>query len=116
MATDLSYSSVFHPQTDDKTERVNQMLEDILRASVIYFQGSWEDHISLIEFAYNNSYQATICIALYEASYGRPCRSPICWVEPDDSLMLGPELMGQKKNLDQRIDSIHSETAKELYR
>ena len=71
------------------------MLEDMLRACVIDFQGSWEDHIPLIEFAYNNSYQATIGMAPYEALYGRPCRSPICWAEPEDSLMLGPKLVRQ---------------------
>ena len=91
----LSYSNVFHPQTDGQTERVNQVLEDMLRACVIDFQGSWEDHIPLVEFAYNNSYQATIGMAPYEALYGRPCRSPICWAEPEDSLMLGPELVRQ---------------------
>ena len=47
----------------------------------------------LIEFAYNNSYQATIDMAPYEALYGRPCRSPIYWAEPEDRLLLGPELI-----------------------
>ena len=70
-------------------ERVNQMLEDMLRACVIYFQVNWEDHILLIEFSYNNSYQVIIGVAPYEASYGRPCRSPIYWVEQEDISMLG---------------------------
>ena len=55
-----------------------QVLEDILRACVLDNKGIWEEHLSLVEFAYNNSYQASIQMAPYEALYGRPCRSPIC--------------------------------------
>ena len=46
-----------------------------------------------MEFAYNNSYQATIGMAPYEALYGRPCRTPICWAELEDSILLGPDLV-----------------------
>jgi hypothetical protein len=93
MGTGLDYSSPFHPQTDGQTERVNQVLEDMLRACAIDFQGSWEEHLPLVEFAYNNSYQATIGMAPYEALYGRPCRTPICWAQPEDSILLGPDLV-----------------------
>ena len=54
------------------------MLEDMLRACVLDHKGSWEEHLPLVEFAYNNSYQASIQMAPYEALYGRPCRSPLC--------------------------------------
>ena len=47
----------------------------------------------LIEFAYNNSYQASIQMAPYEALYGRPCRSPICWTEVGESSITGPDLI-----------------------
>ena len=57
------------------------MLEDMLRACVLDHKGSWEEHLPLVEFAYNNSYQASIQMAPYEALYGRPCRSPNCWTE-----------------------------------
>ena len=77
LGSDLDYSSAFHPQTNGQMERVNQILEDMLRACVIDFHGSWEEHIPLIEFAYNNNYQSTIGMAPYEALYGRPCRTPI---------------------------------------
>ena len=59
------------------------------------FKVDGRNHILLIEFTYNNSYQAIIGVDPYEASYGRHCRSPMCWVEPEDSLMIGPELMRQ---------------------
>ena len=56
-------------------------------------KGSWEEHFPLIEFAYNNSYQASIQMVPYEALYGRPCRSPICWTEVGESSITGPDLI-----------------------
>ena len=56
-------------------------------------KGSWEDHLQLIEFAYNNSYHFSKCMAPYEALYGRPCRSPGCWTEVGDSDFLGPNIV-----------------------
>ena len=61
-----------------QSERTIQVLEDMLRACVLDHKGSWEEHLPLVEFAYNNSYQASIQMAPYEALYGRPCRSPLC--------------------------------------
>ena len=78
MGTQLSMSTAFHPQTDGQSERTIQILEDMLRACVLDLEGIWEEHLPLIEFAYNNSYQASIQMAPYEALYRRPCRSPIC--------------------------------------
>ncbi|XP_050378569.1 uncharacterized protein LOC126795878, partial [Argentina anserina] len=93
MGTTLDMSTAFHPQTDGQTERVNQVMEDMLRACVLDFKGSWEDHLRLIEFAYNNSYHSSIGMAPYEALYGRPCRSPICWAEVGDEALMGPEVV-----------------------
>jgi hypothetical protein len=78
MGTRLSFNTAFHPQSDGQTKRTIQTLEDMLRACVLNFQGSWEEHLPLIEFAYNNSFHASIGMAPYEALYGRKCRSPIC--------------------------------------
>ncbi|XP_058185754.1 uncharacterized protein LOC131302978 [Rhododendron vialii] len=63
----------------------------MLRACALDFKGSWEWHLPLVEFAYNNSYQSTIDMAPYEALYGRPCRSPVCWAEFGEANLLGPE-------------------------
>ncbi|KAA0025167.1 pol protein [Cucumis melo var. makuwa] len=60
LGTRLDFNTAFHPQTNGQTERLNQILEDMLRASVLEFSGSWNSHLHLMEFAYNNSYQATI--------------------------------------------------------
>ena len=73
----MKLTTAFHPQTDGKAERTIQTLEDMLRACVIDFKGSWEDHLPLIEFSYNNSYHSSIGMAPFEAPYGRRCRSPV---------------------------------------
>lgn len=57
------------------------MLEDMLRACVLDFKGSWDSHVPLIKFAYNNSYHTTIQMALSEVLYGRKCRLSLCWDE-----------------------------------
>ena len=81
MGTRLTMSTACHPQTDGQSERTIQVLEDMLQACVLDHKGSWEKHLPLVEFAYNNSYQVSIQMAPYEALYGRPFRSSICWTE-----------------------------------
>ena len=67
----------------------------MLRAFVIDFKNNWDDHLSLIEFAYNNSYHSSIQMAPYEALYGRRCRSPIGWFEVGEARLIGPDLVHQ---------------------
>ena len=74
----LNFSTAFHPQTNEQSERVIQVLEDMLRGCELDFSGSWDRYIPLMEFAYNNSYQSNISMAPYEALYGRRCRTPMC--------------------------------------
>ena len=93
MGTELRFSTAFHPQTDGQSERVIQVVEDMLRACVLDFKGNWSNHLLLVEFAYNNSYQASIGMAPYEALYGRPCRSPTCWLEEGESSLFEPEIV-----------------------
>ena len=93
MGTRLTMSTTFHPQTDGQSESTIQVSEDMLRACVLYHKGSWEEHFPLVEFSYNKSYQASIQMAPYEALYGRPCRSPLCWTEVGDSSIIGPDLI-----------------------
>ncbi|XP_043811844.1 uncharacterized protein LOC122723519 [Manihot esculenta] len=93
LGTKLNFSTAFHPQTDGQSERVIQTLEDMLRSCVIEFEGSWERYLPLIEFAYNNSYQASIKMAPYEALYGRKCRTPLCWTELSEAKLIGPDLV-----------------------
>ena len=93
LGTQLSYSTAYHPQTDGQSERTIQILEDMLRACMMDFSGSWEDHLPLVEFAYNNSYQASIGMAPFAALYGRRCRSPLSWDDIGDSELRGPEMV-----------------------
>ena len=93
MGTQLSMSIAFHPQTDGQSKQTIQILEDMLRACVLDLKDSWEEHLPLIEFAYNNIYQASIQMAPYEAIYGRPCRSPISWTEVGESSITSPDLI-----------------------
>ena len=67
----------------------------MLRSCALEFGGRWDDHLHLVEFAYNNSYQVTIQMAPYEALYGRKCRSPLHWDEVGERALLGPELVQQ---------------------
>ena len=65
----------------------------MLRACVLDLKGSWEEHLPLVEFAYNNSYLESIQMAPYEALYGRLCRSPVCWIEVGERSTTGLELI-----------------------
>nr|GFB62529.1 putative reverse transcriptase domain-containing protein [Tanacetum cinerariifolium] len=65
----------------------------MLRACVLDFGGSWDVHLSLVEFSYNNSYHSSMRCAPFEALYGRKCRSPILWAEVEEGQLIGPELV-----------------------
>ncbi|GJS47417.1 putative reverse transcriptase domain-containing protein [Tanacetum coccineum] len=92
LGTRLDMSTAYHPQTDGQSERTIQTLEDMLRACVMDFGGSWDTHLPLIEFSYNNSYHTSIKCAPFEALYGRKCRSPVIWTEVGESQLIGPEI------------------------
>ena len=93
LGTRLNFSTTFHPQTDGQSERLIQVLEDMLRGCVMEFTRSWDRCIPLIEFAYNNSYQSSIGMTIYEALYGWRCRTPVCWTELSEHKMIGPDIV-----------------------
>ncbi|KAJ9544304.1 hypothetical protein OSB04_024011 [Centaurea solstitialis] len=93
MGTRVNLSTAYHPQTNGQSEQTIQTLEDMLRACVLDFGGSWEGHLPLIEFAYNNSYHSSIEAAPYEILYGRKCRTPLCWDEVGEKQLAGPEVV-----------------------
>ncbi|GKC99299.1 putative reverse transcriptase domain-containing protein [Tanacetum coccineum] len=86
-------SRAYHPQIDGQSERTIQTLEDMLRACVLDFGGSWDVHIPLIEFLYNNSYHSSVRCASFEALYGRKCHTLILWVEVGEGQLIGPNLV-----------------------
>nr|GEV36532.1 putative reverse transcriptase domain-containing protein [Tanacetum cinerariifolium] len=81
------------PQIDGQTERTIQTLEDMLRSCDLEWTRNWDEYLCLVEFAYNNSWHATIKAAPYELLYGRKCRAPICWNEVGKCVIEGPELI-----------------------
>ncbi|KAL1220389.1 hypothetical protein V5N11_006013 [Cardamine amara subsp. amara] len=89
MGTRVHMSTTYHPETDGKSERTIQTLEDLLRMCVLDWGGYWVDHLSLVDFSDNNSYHASIGMAPYEALYGRPCRTPLCWTQVGERSTLG---------------------------
>ncbi|GJR46614.1 reverse transcriptase domain-containing protein [Tanacetum coccineum] len=93
LGTRLDMSTAYHPQMDGQSERTIQTLEDMLRACVIDFGGSWNIHLLLAEFSYNNSYHSSICCAPFEALYGRKYRSPVLWAEIGDNRLIGPKMV-----------------------
>ncbi|GKA55735.1 reverse transcriptase domain-containing protein [Tanacetum coccineum] len=93
LGTRLDMSTTYHPQTDGQSERTIQTLEDMLRACILDFGGSWDVHLPLVEFSYNNSYHSSMRCAPFEALYGRKCRSPIMWAEVGEGQLIGPELV-----------------------
>ncbi|KAK1615471.1 hypothetical protein QYE76_020988 [Lolium multiflorum] len=99
LGSKLDYSTAYHPQTGGQTERTNQILQDMLRACALDFGGSWEEHLPLAEFSYNNSYQSSIKMAPFEALYGRKCRSPICWHEAGSSKEFNPDYVKEKQQI-----------------
>jgi hypothetical protein len=70
MDTKLNFSSAYHPQTDGQTKKTNQILEDRLRACALKYGKGWDQRLTYAEFSYNNSYQASIETAPFEAFYG----------------------------------------------
>nr|GEW21022.1 reverse transcriptase domain-containing protein [Tanacetum cinerariifolium] len=93
LGTRLNMSTTYHPETDGQSEHTIKTLEDMLRACVIDFGGSWDTHLPLVEFSYNNSYHKSIKCALFEALYGRKCRSPVIWAKVRESQLIGPEIV-----------------------
>ena len=93
MGTTLHFSTAFHPQIDGQSKRTIQTLEDMLRECILEFKDSRVEQLSLVEFAYNNNYQANIGMASYEALYGRKCRTPIYYDEVGERKLNDMELI-----------------------
>jgi transposase InsO family protein len=91
--TQLCFSSAYHPQTDGQTERVNQILEDMLRAYALQYERRWDKSLSYAKFSYNNSYQESLKMAPFEMLYGRRCRTLLFWSETGEQKIFGPNIL-----------------------
>jgi hypothetical protein len=125
LGTHVIRSSAYHPQIDGQTERVNQILEDMLRVCVLHYGKNWDKCLSLAEFSYNNSYQSSLKMAPFEALYGRRCRTQLNWSQAGEKEIFGPDLVLEaeekvrviKKNLEAaqaRLKSYHDKRRKPL--
>ena len=99
----MGFSLAYHPQTDGQTERVNQILEDMLRACVLTYAKDWENSFPYAEFSYNNSYQSSLKMSSFEALYGRKCRTPLMWSEVGDRIIEGLDFI---KKVEDKIAEI----------
>jgi hypothetical protein len=97
LGTRLEFSTTFHPQTDGQTERVNQILEDMLRACALDYGSSWDENLPYAEFSYNNSHQASIEMAPFEDLYGRKCTTPLLWSGVGERSLFGPDIIKDAK-------------------
>nr|GFA81883.1 putative reverse transcriptase domain-containing protein [Tanacetum cinerariifolium] len=93
LVTRSDMSMAYYPKTDSQSERTIQTLEDMLCACVVEFGKSWDRHLPLVEFYYNNSYHTSIMAAPFEALYGQKCRSPVNWAEVRDAQLTSPEII-----------------------
>jgi hypothetical protein len=75
--TNLNFNTTYHAEFDGQIERVNQVIEYMLRMYVMDKQSKWEDYLHLVEFAYNNGYQASLKMSPFEALYGKKCNTPV---------------------------------------
>ncbi|GJY93132.1 putative reverse transcriptase domain-containing protein [Tanacetum coccineum] len=106
LGTRLDMSTAYHPQTNGQSECTIQTLEDMLRACVIDFGGSWDVYLPLAEFSYNNSYHMSIRCALFEALYGRKCKLAPRYVGPFEILeRIDP--VAYRLRLPEELSSVH---------
>jgi hypothetical protein len=92
LGTHLNFSSAYHPQTYDQTERTNQILEDMLKACALQDQSVWDKRLPYSEFSYNNNYQASSKMSPFQALYGS-CRTPLQWDQPGEKQLYGPDIL-----------------------
>jgi transposase InsO family protein len=67
----LNFSTTYHPDSNGQIERVNQVIEYMLRMYAMEKPSKWQDYLHLVEFAYNNGYQTSLKMSLFEALYGK---------------------------------------------
>jgi transposase InsO family protein len=102
MGTKLDFSSAYHPQTDGQTERVNQIMKDMLRACVLTYGKDWEQSLSYAEFSSNNGYQASLGMSPLKPYMGGN-RTPLMWSEVGERALVGPALI---KEVEERVAEI----------
>jgi hypothetical protein len=96
----LLFSTSYHPQTNGQTNRLNQVLEDMLRMHVMHHPKKWEDYLPLLEFSYNNGYKESLKMSPFEALYDRQCKIPISWDNLVYQITISPDML---KEMEQQV-------------
>jgi hypothetical protein len=103
--THLIRSSTYHPQTDGQTERVNQIIKNMLRAYLLTDGPKWDKHLPLAEFSYNNSYQESIKMLPFEALYGWLSHTPLSWSESGKRVIFDPDIVTEAEEKVKQIQA-----------
>ena len=107
LGTKFAFSTTYHPQIDGHIERVNRILEDMLRMYVMHQQRKWEEYIPLFWFKYNNGYEDSLRMSPFKALSGWSCNITISWSDLVNKVLIGPNILADmekemwviKKNL-----------------
>jgi hypothetical protein len=97
LGTHLKSGSAYHTQTDRQTERTNQILEDKLRACALQDKSGWDKRLPYAEFSYNNSYQASLKMSLFQSLYRRNCQTLLHWDQPGERQVFGLDILLEAK-------------------
>ena len=97
LGIELAFSTSYHPNTDGQIKRVNKILEDMLRMYMMHQWWKWEEYLPLVEFAYNSGYQESLRMSLFEALYGWSCNTLVCWSDPINMVLIGPNMLADIK-------------------
>jgi hypothetical protein len=90
--TQLNFSTAYHSQTDGQTKRVNQILEDMMRACDPQYRRSCYKSLSYTEFFCNNNYQESLNMTPFEMLYGHRCQNPLFWNETGEQKVFGTDI------------------------
>jgi len=98
LGIDLNFNTTYHLESDGKTERFNEVIEDMLRMYVMEKPSKWEDYLDLVEFSYKYGYQESIKMIPFHALYIRKYNTPVSWDNPTDRIVAGPDLLRDMKD------------------
>jgi len=93
LGTKLAFSTLYHTQMYGKTERVNMILQDMLRMYVMHQQRKWEEYLPLVDFAYNNGHQESLKMSSFEALYGWSYNTLVSWSDQVNMVLIGQDML-----------------------
>ena len=99
----IHFSIAYHPQTDGQIERVNQVVEDMLRMYVMQQPGKWEAYLDLVEFTYNNGYDQFLKMSPFEVLYRRKCTIPANWYSAENKMILGLDMLEEMERTMKKV-------------